>query len=159
MRNTAAVIGGIALFLVVVFVVLILGGVIQIGASKVNAVVAKQTANNRVQTVIYDPTNVIANYEYFYTQCRAIQAKNQQVVVADDRVAELKREAAQGSDPFGQKAQAVTDAITDRTGLEQSLATAAEEYNAKSAETATRAKFKSVDLPYRVEAPYRVTCP
>ena len=91
------------------------------------------------ERVVADGDYRIANYDWFYEQCSAIEAKNQKIQLLEEQIASTDDESQKAGYESGLLAEKTTRAelITD--------------YNAKAASGGTRGQYRDAGLPKQID--------
>lgn len=153
-KNGLAVLGGLLAAGIIVAAVVAASYYGGIWGNHVQARYQKRVVTSQVEQGVRTAQFAQAAYESFFNQCAAVVADNAKIDLAQKRVAAAK---ALPDDAFGQKATSVSNAETDLTGLQQSQAGIAAQYNADAQEY-TRGQFLDANLPPRLDSPYKYAC-
>lgn len=134
-KTVATVIGGILAFMLIVYII----GAISVGGNWLWRWVAapiEGEVSKREQ--VYDGTQQLFDYKFFYNLCNDIQGIENRI----DRVRGMEGETAQKT-LFGLE------------GRRDSMIAA---YNSKAAQTEASGKFRAQELPYRINASNSTNC-
>ena len=107
MRTAFAWVGAILGGIVVLFLLLIVGGLISIGGNEVNARVQEAQQGSRARQIIANPQRLIDNYDYFFNTCNDIVAFTRQIKTAEDTLAQMKKDYDPATDKFGTGQEAI----------------------------------------------------